>query len=492
MIVQHMLFEHLFNHARQRGDDLAIADDTGQYTWQQLAGMSAGLGMYISAQTTAPNVGVLLPASAGYVASFYGSLLAGKSVVPINFLLSDAEVAHVIADSGIDTVITIPQLAGRLAGTPLKVIDLMALPRTPAAAITPRFPSPHADDTAVLIYTSGTSGRPKGVMLTYGNLQTDVDACIEAAALKQQHTFLGVIPLFHAFGMTATMLAPVQLGATMVYMTRFSAVGAMENIRRHKVSLLFGVPSMFAAMARMDSASADDFRHVYALLSGGEPLPAAVRDAFLERVGKAIQEGYGMSENSPVVSLNTPQAHRAGSVGRPLPGVDVRIVDDNGKALPAGHEGEVWLKGPMVMKGYYRLEEQTRDVLTGDGFLKTGDLGRLDGDGFLYITGRKKDLIISAGEKAVPREIEEVLLRHPAVAEAAVVGRKDPARGEVPVAFVVAREGCTVGPEELRSFTRDQGLAQFKVPRQVIFVPALPRTATGKVLKRTLVEQLGA
>jgi len=486
-----MLFEHLFNHARQRPSETAVVDDTGPYTWQQLAGMSAGLGMYISAQTAAPHVGVLLPACAGYVASFYGALLAGKTVVPINFLLSDAEVAHVIADSAIDTVVTIPQLAGRLAGTPLKVIDLMQLPPTPPAAITPRFPSPHANDTAVLIYTSGTSGRPKGVMLTYGNLQSDVDACIEAAALKQQHTFLGVIPLFHAFGMTATMLAPVQLGAPVVYLARFSAPAALEKIRRHKASLLFGVPSMFAAMARMDDGSPEDFAQFHAIISGGEPLPAAVRQAFLRRFGVEVYEGYGMSETSPVVAMNTPQAHRAGSVGRPLPGVQVRIVDDDGTPLPAGREGEVWLKGPMVMKGYYRLEEQTRDVLTADGYLKTGDLGRLDEDGFLYITGRKKDLIISAGEKAVPREIEEVLLRHPAVAEAAVVGRKDATRGEVPVAFVVLREGQTFAADALRSFARDQGLAQFKVPRQVIFVPALPRSAAGKVLKRALVEQLG-
>lgn len=486
-----MLFEPLFARARQHPQDIAITDDVGQYTFQQVAAMAAGLGVYLKDQTNRPHVGLLLPSSAGYVASFYGTLLAGKTVVPINFLLGEREVAHVIQDSGMDTVITVGPLAARLKDLPLKIIDLLQLPKTPPA-IEPKFPTPQEDDLAVLLYTSGTSALPKGVMLTYGNLQSDADACIEHASLQRKHVFMGVIPLFHAFGMTAMMIAPVQLGAPIVYMARFSPLAALQAIRKHKVSIMFGVPSMFGAMLRLESARPEDFQEMFAMISGGEPLPPLLRQGFEKRFGTTIYEGYGLTETSPVVSLNTPAAHRPGSVGRPVPGVKVRIVDEEGNPLGVDQPGEVWLKGPMVMKGYYHLPEETAKALTADGFLKTGDLGKVDAEGYLYITGRKKDLIIVAGENVVPREVEDVLCQHPAVAEVAVVGRKDPSRGEVVVAFVVLHPGATITPDVLRGFCRDRGLVPFKVPRDVYFAPELPRSPTGKVLKRVLAEKASA
>jgi long-chain acyl-CoA synthetase len=485
-----MLFEPLFAHADRQPQEIAVIDDSGRYTYQQLAAMAAGLGMYLSAQTKQPRVGLLLPASAGFVASFYGTLLAGKTAVPINFLLGDKEIAHIIQDSGIDTVVTIPQLASRLKDARLNVVDLTQLPRTPPAAITPKFPQPTVDDVAVLLYTSGTSGLPKGVMLTYGNLQTDSDLVLSYVHLQSQHKFLGVIPLFHSFGILAMMIAPVTIGATIIYMARFSPVGALNAIREHKASLMFGTPSMYGAILRLKDAKPDDFKHMYALISGGEPLPATLREAFKQRLGTTILEGYGLTETSPVVSVNTPQVQKAGSVGKALPGVHFRITAEDGTALPTNQVGEVWIKGPMVMKGYHNLPDETSAVLTADGYFKTGDLGKLDDDGFLFITGRKKDMIIVAGEKAYPREIEDCLLRHPSVAEAAVLGKKDAGRGEVVAAFVVAREGQAVKPDELREFSRQQGLAQWKVPREIIVVNELPRTPTGKVLKRELAERL--
>jgi len=484
-----MLFEPLFKHATTKPQAVAAIDERGQYTYQQVAAMATGLGFYLAAQTKQPRVGLLLPSSAGFAASFYGSLLAGKGVVPINFLLGDREIAHVVADSGIDTVVTIPQLAPRLKDTPLKVIDLTALPQTPPA-IAPRFPTPAATDTAVLIYTSGTSGLPKGVELTYGNLQSCVDAAIAYAALKGEHKFLGVVPMFHSLGLTATLLAPFQLGAAVVYQARFSAVAAINAIREHKLSLIFAVPSMYGALLHLKNASAEDFAHTYAVISGGEPLPELIREKFQQRFGVPLLEGYGLTETCGPITVNVPQAHRPGSVGRPVPGAEARIVDEEARPVPQGQSGEVWLKGPMVMKGYYHLPKESADVLTADGCFKTGDVGKVDEDGYLYITGRKKELIIVAGEKASPREIEDVLMRHPAVADAAVVGKKDSSRGEVVVAFVVAREGQTIDAGQLRDFARDQGLAQWKLPRDVRVVPDLPRSPTGKVLKRVLIEQL--
>ena len=486
-----MLFESLFAHAERQPQHLAAIDDHGRYTYQQLAAMAAGLGMYLSFQTRQPRVGLLLPPGAGFVASFYGTLLAGKTVVPINYLLGEREIGHIITDSGIDTVVTIPFFTARLQDLPLNVIDLTKLPQTPPA-IKPRFPNPSPDDVAVLLYTSGTAGLPKGVLLTYGNLQSDIDASIEHAALQHQHTFLGIIPLFHSFGLTAMMLAPIQLGATVIYIARFSPVATLKAIREHKASLVFGIPSMFAALLRLKDAKPEDFTSIYAMISGGEPLPSTLREAFKQRFGIPLYEGYGLSETSPVVSLNTPQVNRPGSVGRLVPGASVKIADDSGNALPSGQIGEVWLKGPMIMKGYHNLPKETGDALTADGYFKTGDLGTIDADGFLSITGRKKDMIIVAGEKAYPREIEEALMRHPAVAEAAVVGKKDPSRGEVIVAFVMPKEGQAPQPDQLRDFARDHGLAQWKVPREVFVVQDLPRSPTGKVLKRELAQKVNA
>lgn len=484
-----MLLDPLVQHARQTPDDVAVIDDRGQYTFQQLASMSAGMGMLLSFKTRKPNVGILLPSSAGFVASFFGTLLAGKTAVLINFLLGDREVQHCIADSGIDTVLTIPQLAPRVQNLGLNVIDLTALPQNSPVPPPQSAPARSADDLAVLMYTSGTSGLPKGVMLTHGNIRSDVDSAIAHVKMDRSHKFLGVIPLFHAFGMTAMMVAPISLGAKVIYTSRFSPVGALKAIREHQVSLMFGVPSMFGAMLRLKDAGPEDFRSIYALVSGGEPLPSNIRDGFAQRFHVPLLEGYGLTETSAVASFNTPMASRPGSVGKPIPGVEVQITDEHGAPVEPGTQGEIWLRGPMIMKGYYNLPNETGSALTPERFFKTGDLGHLDADGFLHITGRKKDLIIVAGEKAAPREIEEVLLKHPSLAEAAVVGKKDPSRGEVVVAFVILKEGQTASADAIRDFCRQQGLAQWKCPREVIIVDDLPRSPTGKVLKRVLAEQ---
>ncbi len=486
-----MLFEPLFTHALNIPQQIAIVDDHGQYTFPQIAAMATGLGLYLAAQTQKPRIGLLLPAGAGFVASFYGTLLAGKCVVPINFLLGEREIAHIIADSGIDTIVSTPQLAVRLKDTSLKIVDITQLPQTPTG-LAPKFPSPKSDDMAVLMYTSGTSGLPKGVILSYGNLQSDVDAAISHAQLVGQHKFLGILPLFHSTGLLASMLAPMQLGATTVYIARFSPVGTIKAIREHGISVMAAVPSMYGALARLKDAGPADVQTLYAPLSGGEPLPANIREGFFQKFQKHILEGYGLTETIGPVTVNVPQARVAGSVGTPMPGVIIKITDDDGNALPHGQSGEVWLKGPMIMKGYFNLPEETAAALTADGFFKTGDLGRVDEQGFLFITGRKKDLIIVAGEKAVPREIEEALMQHPAVAEAAVLGKKDASRGEVVVAFIVLKEGQSPRPDEFKETCRAQGLAAFKVPREIIIVKEFPRSPTGKVLKRVLAEQLNA
>jgi long-chain acyl-CoA synthetase len=339
------------------------------------------------------------------------------------------------------------------------------------------------------MYTSGTSGLPKGVVLTLGNIQSNVDGAIAHANLQHRHRFLGIIPLFHVFGMSAMMLAPIQLGATIVYMARFSPLAAVQAIREHGISIVMGVPSMYGAMLRLKEPMREDFKTVYMMISGGEPLPAALREAFAARFGVTLYEAYGMTEASLAIAMNTPQTHKPGSVGKPVPQMKVDIVDDDGSAVPVGQQGEILLSGPMITCGYHNLPDETAAAFPGDGFFRTGDLGSIDADGFLHITGRKKDLIIVAGEKASPREIEEVLMSHAAIAEAAVVGKRDSLRGEVVVAFAIVREGQTAEADELREHCRRAGLAQWKVPREIHIVPDLPRSPTGKVLKRALVQQ---
>jgi long-chain acyl-CoA synthetase len=488
-----MLFEPLFAHAAQKPDEIAIIDDRGEKTWQQLATAAAGIGLLLSMQTEQPRVGILLPTSAAFAISFYGTLLAGKAVVPINFLLGDKEIAHIIKDSGIDTVLTVTPLLPKVKDLPLKAIDLLTLS---AGSLPPDFkpelPSPKAEDIALLMYTSGTSGLPKGVMITYGNLQSDVLAAIQHAQLSGSHVFLGILPLFHSTGLIANLVAPITLGAKSIFQSSgFRPNHVLKAVRDHQISILAAVPSMYGAMARLKGYGPEDVKSVYAALSGGEPLPAVIRDAFMEKFGKPIYEGYGLTETIGPISLNVPGQHCPGSVGRMIPGAEVRIAADDGTALPQGQTGEVWLKGPMVMKGYNNLAEETAAALTPDGYFKSGDLGIVDAGGYLHITGRKKDQINVAGEKCSPREIEDVLNKHPAVAESAVVGKKDPSRGEVVAAFIILRETQTVIPDALRDFCRDQGLVQWKIPRDIQFVADLPRSPTGKVLKRVLVEQLG-
>lgn len=483
-----MLFEPLFTHAQRQPEQPAIVDDQGRYTYRELAELAGRLAARVASATKQPRVGLLLPPGGAFVGAFYGTLLAGKGAVPINYLLSEREVAHVIRDSGIDTVVAAPIFAGRLSGLPLNIIDPGALPQeaSPAAV---SLPNPSPDELAALLYTSGTSGLPKGVMLTYSNLQSVVDAAIRHVGLQGRHTFVGLIPLFHSLGITGTMLAPIQLGGTAVYLARFKPAAVLKTIREHSDVIVLGVPSMYGALLRSKEAGPEDFARVYALISGGEPLPAGVRDGFARRFQVPLYEGYGLTETAAVVALNTPKAHRPGSVGKPLPGVQVRISDDEGNALPPGQAGEIGLKGPMVMKGYHNLPAETEAALSPEGYFRTGDLGMLDTDGFLHITGRKKDLIIVSGEKVAPRQVEEALMRHPAVAEAVVVGKRDPVRGEVVVAFVVPRDGHSAEPAELRDYARGQGLAPWQIPREIFVVRELPRSPTGKVLRRELAER---
>ncbi|MBU0718036.1 MAG: AMP-binding protein, partial [Planctomycetes bacterium] len=367
-------------------------------------------------------------------------------------------------------------------------LEDLPLKRQMAWSFLRRLPAaPHVDPhmTAVILYTSGTTAAPKGVELTYNNLYRNCVDTIHSLKFDSPQKCLNILPPFHVFGLTANVLVPVALGASVYAIPRFTPAAVIRALEREEITVILAIPSMYAALLRSRSATRDTFRSVHLAISGGEPLPDGVRKGFQERFGVTLREGYGMTETSPIISACSMTSYREGSVGRPIRNVEVRIAGQDGDALPPDEDGEIFVRGPTVMKGYYGKPEETRKILSGDGWLATGDVGHLDADGFLTITGRAKEMMIVGGENVFPREIEAVLETHDDVLQVAVIGVRDDLRGEVPVAFVVPRSGARVTEQVLRSHVK-RFLAGFKIPRQIIIREDLPVSPTGKILKRCL------
>ncbi len=485
-----MLVRELIEAARNHPTMIGVKDPTRELTYKRYAQLARVIRDIVARETHHKHVGLLLPGSAAFGATFFGTLWADRVVVPLNFLLSPEELGDIVRDAGLDLIIAIKhfaELAGELPARTLYLEDLPLKRRLAMSAFRslPDPPDPDPDDLAVLLYTSGTSGKCKGVELTQHNLKSNCDAIIEAAELADGDGILGVLPPFHVFGLTGNVLVPVVCRIPAYMIPRFSPTAVLHALRNDSPTVFMAIPSMYGALLRSKSAKPDDFAHTRLLISGGEPLPPQIGEGFRDRFQVPLLEGYGMTESAPVVALNSESTQRTGSVGRVIPGVQVKIVDDHDQILPAGIDGEILVTGPNVMRGYHNLPEETAAVLTADGWLRTGDIGMVDEDGFLHITGRKKEMIIVGGENVFPREIENAIDQHPAVAESAVIGVPDGSRGEVPLAFVSLHEDAEASDIELRGFVKER-LAGFKVPRQIRIVDELPHGPTGKILKRQL------
>lgn len=485
-----MLIELLIEAAAKHGDAQAVADPTRSMTYKELLRFSSVMRRQVMRATNRPHVGLMMPSTCVFAGTFFGAQWAGKTVVPLNFLLQPEELRRVVEDSEIDVIFTIRHFAEQAAAAGVRTIFVEDLPLKREMILSylrrmPPAPKVDPDDTAVLLYTSGTSGHPKGVRQTYRNLSSNVDAAIEAGRLTTEHRFLGVLPLFHSFGLTTMLLVPIRLGARVYLLPKYNPNLLIRTIREQKSTIVMLIASMYTALLRSKSAKAEDFASLKYAISGGEALSPEAFDRFKKRFNIEILQGYGMSEAAPVVSLSMPWMHKEGKSGCALPGVTVAAFDDDGKQLPAGNIGELWVKGPNVMAGYFKKPEETRAVLTDDGWYKSGDMGTVDEEGFIQITGRKKEMIIVGGENVYPREIESALEAHPSVSEAAVIGQADASRGEVVVAFVCLVDGANATDVELREFCRDK-VAGYKVPRRVIISEDLPRGPTGKILKREL------
>ena len=447
---------------------------------------------------------VMLPNCPEVMQSYGGILRLGGVIVPVIFLLGEAEVAHILTDSEAKVVITSSDMVWKVEkqiGVLPTLRHVLLVDgggeggvRSYAEEIAREHdsfePAPRAEaDLAVILYTSGTTGAPKGVALSHGNLESNARASASLYELDRERWGVAVLPLSHSYGLTV-MNAGHILGTRGALLRWFNLEEVLKTIQEFRAEAMSGVPTMFVYLLHYPEAARYDTSSMRVWGSGAAPLPVEIVEPFERRFGGKLLEGYGLTEASPVVSAHRLSGVRKlGSVGPPIPGVTVSIRDDGDRALPAGEVGEVCVKGPNVMIGYYRNPEETARTIR-DGWLRTGDMGRLDDDNFLYIVERKKDLIIRGGFNIYPRDVEETLYAFPGVAEAAVIGMTDTLMGEEVIAFVVLKPGQSATAGEVIAFCQGR-LANYKCPKEVRFVDALPKSPVGKILRKELRSQIG-
>jgi long-chain acyl-CoA synthetase len=495
----------LAESATRFSDNTAVVIGDLRLTYAQLWGHAKQYAAVLRERGVEPGdkVALLLPNTPHFPLAYFGALALGAVAVPVHALLKAEEIEYVLTDSGAKVLVcAAPLLAegakgAELAGVPVLAvmdggdasidrIDNLALEAAPIEALVPREP----DDTAVILYTSGTTGKPKGAELTHFNVTMNV-------AISAQHSFnitaddtvLGCLPLFHTFGQTCCMNTAFYVGATMVLLPRFDGTEALRLLVDEKCTVFMGVPTMYVGL--LEASKSSDLRpQLKVALSGGAALPLAVLEKFHEVFGTPVFEGYGLTETSPVATFNQKSFEpRPGTVGKAIWGVEVEVakaeLDDSIELLPPGELGEIVVRGHNIFKGYLNKPDATAAAIV-DGWFRTGDLGDKSEDGYIRILDRKKDMVIRGGYNVYPRDVEEVLLRHPGIGQVAVIGLPDPQYGEEVVACVVCDGEVT--ELEIIEWSREQ-LAAYKYPRRVIFIEALPLGPSGKVLKRELVAQ---
>jgi len=438
-------------------------------------------------------VGLMFPNVPEFAISVYGALRAGAIAMPMNVMLKRREIAFQLRDSGARLLIARRDLGeeaeagAREAGSECLLVDSEEFARLldtvePDPGMSPR----GGADTAVILYTSGTTGLPKGAELSHANLASNATTFRGMLGLRSGDIVLGALPLFHSFGQTCGLHTAIVAGACLILMPRFDARTALELIERERVTVFEGVPTMYAALLNHPEHQEFGVSSLRLCVSGGAAMPLGILRDFEVAFGCPILEGYGLTEASPVVSFNRPnRVRKPGSIGLPIDGVEMCLVDDPGREVAPGEVGEILVRGPNVMKGYWHQPDATAEAMAPGGWLRTGDLATRDGDGYYFIVDRKKDVIIRGGYNVYPKEIEEVLYEHPAVRECAVVGVPHPQLGEEVGAAVVLKRGSSVTPGELRDFVKER-VAAYKYPRLVWFVPNLPQGAQGKILKRQI------
>jgi long-chain acyl-CoA synthetase len=478
-------------------DRVALRCDDLQFTFAEFDAAASRVATLLEQAGVEPGdrVGVMLPNTPAFAIVFYGIIYRGAVAVPMNPLLKSREVSFYLSNSGAKALFAAPAFADEATAGAGEVeahcwladdtrlaelIDNLARQDTPVDR--------GHDDVAVILHTSGTTGKPKGAMLTHGNLGSNAEVAVRTLVeTGPDDVVMGCLPLFHVFGLTCGLNASVLSGATLTLVPRFDPHKALEVIERDAVTVFEGVPTMYSALLSVaDEAAPEATRSLRTCVSGGAALPVQVLTDFEKAFGCTVLEGYGLSESSPAAAFNHPHRERkVGSIGTPIEGVQMRVVDLDGVEVHQGQAGEIQIRGHNVMKGYWNLPDATKATITTDGWLNTGDVGKVDEDGYFYIVDRTKDMIIRGGYNVYPREIEEVLYEHPAVAEAAVIGIPHDSLGEEVAAAVALKKDAAVTPEELREYVKAR-VAAYKYPRQVWLVDALPKGPTGKVQKRDI------
>jgi long-chain acyl-CoA synthetase len=481
----------------RHADRIALRCDDVEFTFAELDDAAARVATLLEQAGVQPGdrVGIMLPNTPAFAIVFYGIMYRGAVAVPMNPLLKAREVSFYLSNSGAKALFATPAFADEATagagevGAQCWVVDdaeLMTL-----IAEVPGQDSPvqrDDDDVAVILHTSGTTGKPKGAMLTHGNLGRNAEVSVRTLVeIGPDDVVMGCLPLFHVFGLTCGLNGAVLAGATLTLIPRFEPRKALEVIQRDGVTVFEGVPTMYSALLSVSDQDAAEAAHsLRTCVSGGAALPVQVLTDFENAFGCTVLEGYGLSESSPAAAFNHPHRPRkAGSIGTPIEGVEMRVVDLDGVEVPQGKTGEIQIRGHNVMKGYWNLPDATTATITSEGWLNTGDVGRIDEDGYFYIVDRTKDLIIRGGYNVYPREIEEVFYEHPAVAEAAVIGIPHDSLGEEVGAAVALKKGASVTADELRDYVKAR-VAAYKYPRLVWLVDALPKGPTGKLLKREI------
>jgi long-chain acyl-CoA synthetase len=490
-----MNLAQLLTEAAQRAPDhVAVKLDDAELTYSQLDGATAHVAGLLRERGVEPGdrVGIMLPNVPYFPVCYYGVLRAGAVVVPMNVLLKKREVAFYVSDPEAKVLFAWHDFAeDAQAGAEQENVDCILIEpgefeqQVGAAEPITEVAETADDDTAVILYTSGTTGQPKGAELTHANLTRNAQLAQGLFGLGPEAVVLGALPLFHSFGQTCGMNATVSECGTLTLIPRFDPSKALEIIQRDHVNVFQGVPTMYGAMLHLSDRDDYDTSSLEVCASGGSAMPVELLRGFEEAFGCKVLEGYGLSESSPVASFNHPDRERKpGSIGTPVEGVQMKVVDEDGEEVPQGDVGEILIHGHNVMKGYWNKPEETSETVR-DGWLHTGDMAQVDEDGYFFIVDRKKDMIIRGGYNVYPREIEEVLYEHPAVREAAVLGVPHDEYGEEVGAAVTLKDGEEVSEQELRDYVKEQ-VAAYKYPRIVWFVDDLPKGPTGKILKREI------
>ncbi|GEL78371.1 fatty acid--CoA ligase family protein [Tenuibacillus multivorans] len=449
-----------------------------------------------------------------FIIGMYGAMRLGLTVIPVNPIYTADEIAYIVNNGDVKGVITldilmekfeqmvqlIPNVEHYIVGETTPDYDVTQSSLSDKAfsftklvyggSLELNRPTLDDDDTAVILYTSGTTGKPKGAMLTHKNLYSNAKDVAEYLEIDAHDRVIAALPMFHVFCLTVALNAPLVNGSTVLVVPKFSPETVFQMTKDYQATVFAGVPTMYNYLLQYPNEDEKDLSSIRLCISGGASMPVALLEKFEQRFNVRVSEGYGLSEASPVTCFNPlDRPRKAGSIGQNIVNVENKVVDQDGNELPPGEVGELAVRGPNVMKGYYKMPEETEASIK-DGWLYTGDMARMDEEGYFYIVDRKKDLVLVGGYNVYPREVEEVLYSHEKISEVAVIGVPDPELGEAVIAFVVSTDD-SVTEENLMTLSKEK-LAKYKIPKEIRFLEELPKNTTGKILRRSLRDQLAS